>query len=234
MEKGFFRHLSGTIAWLSLLFGLVGSFPAADRSRCLQTGNPSWWEVRLVVGARGKYTIRGGEAPVEGEFVCRARWEGRLQPDDDDFLLLHLKTEILEWRLRETSGPAGRESVLEEPPGRRPSLRVFYVLKEGREVEFFFELGGILIPVHISALAVALELPRSSGRADGLPDCGYGEFVCRGSSRVAIPEADLLERNPERSFSWEWQRENRYVVGGRVFDVTQRHAAEAAVTLVAH
>ena len=233
MEKGFFWRLSVLVAWAFLLVGLAGSFPAADRSRCLQAGDPSWWEVRLVVGARGKYTIKGGETPIEGEFICRARWEGWLQPDDADFLLLQHKTEILEWRVQETSGPAGHETVLDDPLGREPALRMNYVLRDGREIEFFFEFGGIPIPLHVSALAVALELPRSSGRAAGLPGCGYGEFVCRGSSRVAIPEADLLKRNPERFFSWEWQREERYVEGGRVYDVTQRHAAEAVIALVA-
>ncbi|MCK7541409.1 MAG: hypothetical protein MZV63_66250 [Marinilabiliales bacterium] len=45
---------------------------------------------------------------VVGDYSYRARWEGRLEPDGDDFLLVHLKTEVLEWRLGEKAGPPGR------------------------------------------------------------------------------------------------------------------------------
>ncbi len=197
------------------------------------SGGRAWWEVRVLVTAEGDYSVRGGRAPVRGEYAWRACWEGRLEPDGDDFLLIHLKTEVLDWRLRETSGPAGRESVLEAPAARAPDLRLSYVLKDDGEIEFVFETGGFPVPLHESALAVELELPRSPGRPAGPPGQGYGDFVRRGSSRVVIPESDLLERAAERSFSWEWQRGKRHLRQGRAFFVTQGHAVETVVSLVA-
>lgn len=235
MEKGFLRGLPAAFAAAFLLAGLaVCLHPAGAFSGVSPSGDSAWWEVRLLVTAEGEYAVRGGRAPVRGKYTCRARWEGRLEPDGDDFLLIHLKTEVLDWRLRETSDPAGRESVLEAPAAPAPDLRMSYVLKDGREIEFVFEIGGVPIPLHESGLAVDLELPRSSGRKAGLPGQGYGDFVCRGSSRVVIPESDLLERAPERRFSWDWRREKRYVRQGRAFFVTQGHTAETAVSLIAH
>lgn len=234
MEKGFLRRLPAVCAAAVLLAGLAVSVPRDGACPgAWPVGDSAWWEVRLLVTAEGEYAVRGGEAPVRGEYTCRARWEGRLEPDGDDFLLIHLKTEVLEWRLRETSGVAGGEIVLEAPAEPAPDLRMSYVLKDGREIEFIFEIGGIPIPLRGSPLAVDLELPRSSGRTAGLPGRGYGDFVCRGSSRVVIPESDLLERAPERRFSWDWRREARYVRKGRAFFVTQGHSAETAVKLVA-
>ncbi|MGZ5469573.1 MAG: hypothetical protein ACXWG5_10500 [Candidatus Aminicenantales bacterium] len=234
MEKGFLRRLSEPLVGAFLLACLSGTpaGPAGPPGAVLATGS-SLWEVHLTVEAKGDYRIGGAGAPIAGEYACRLRWEGRLEPDEDDFLLVHLKTEVLEWRLRETAGSAGRETTLEAPAAPTPFLRMNYVLKDGREVEFFFELGGISIPLHPLPHALALELPRSSGRTPGGPGQAYGNFVCRGSSRVAIPEADLTRRKPERHFSWEWRKERQYVRDGRVLTVVQSHAAEAVVTLTA-
>jgi len=233
MEQGFFRRLPAGLAGTLLLAGLglalAGPGGTLDKA---PAGNAAWWEVRLVIAAKGRYIVRGGRTPLTGEYTCRIRWDGRLEPDDDDFLLVHLRTEILEWHLRETAGPAGRENVVES--AAKPSLRMEYVLKDGHEVEFAFGLGGIPIPLHVSPLAVVLELPRSSGREAGLPGHGYGDFVCRGSSRVVLPETDFLAPARERLFSWDWRREKQYVKEGRVFVVTQDHSAEAAVALTAH
>jgi hypothetical protein len=228
MEKGFFRHLSRPLAGAALAACLFSS-------SALTAKHPApWWEVLLEITAKGRYAVSGGEAPVTGDYVCRVLWEGRLEPDDEDFLLVHLRTEVLEWRLRERSGPAGRESVLEAPSAPGPTMRMNYVLKDEREVEFVFDLGGVSIPLHASPLAVALELPRSSGRTSGGRGKAYGDFVGSGSSRIVIPESDLEQRNPERHFSWDWRRERQYVRNGRILTVAQSHAAEAVVTVTAH
>jgi hypothetical protein len=109
-----------------------------------------------------------------------------------------------------------------------------YILKDGREVEFIFGLEGVPVPLHPSPLSIGLELPRSSGRTAGPPGQAYGDFVCRGSSRVAVPESDLLGTAPERRFSWDWRRERRYFKEGRTYVVTQSHAVEAVVALSVH
>lgn len=232
MERGSRRPFSKPLVG-TLLLACLSSAPAVPSGPAgeVQAGASPRWEVGLVVAAKGEYAVWGAGAPIAGEYAFRVRWEGRLEPDGDDFLLVHLKSEVLEWRLRETVGPDGRESVIEAPAAPKPDLRMNYVLKDGREVEFVFEIGGISVPLHASPLIVPLELPRSSSRSPGGPGQGYGNFVCRGSSRVVIPETDLQHRSPERAFSWDWRREKRYEKGGRVFFVAQSHAAEAVVSL---
>ncbi|HOW85802.1 MAG TPA: hypothetical protein P5119_01415 [Candidatus Aminicenantes bacterium] len=216
MEKGSLKRPAVLLAAAWLLAG-----PA---------GGAVWWEVRLDVSVEGAYTVRGGGAALAGNFSCRSRWEGRLEQDGDDFLLVHLKTEVLEWRLRERSGPAGSDNVLEAPAGVQPDLAVNYVLKDGREVEFVFDLDGVTIPLHASPISLPLELPRVPGRAPGQD---YGDFVRRGTSRVAIPETDLLGRSPERRFSWSWRREKRLMKGPAVLDAIQSHTAEVRVSVTA-
>lgn len=232
MDKGFLARWAPAVAAAGLLAGLAaGPAPAASPSR--DGAGPAWWDVRLEISADGSYAVRGG-AKMAGDFSCRARWEGRLEQDGDDFLLIHLKTEILEWRLRERSGPAGNESLLEAPEGVRPDLRMNYVLKDAREVEFVFELEGVTVPLHASPLAVPLELPRTSGRAAGPPGQSYGDLVRRGSSRVALPEEDLARRSRVRRFSWDWARERTVLKDGRAYLVTQSHRAAVVVAVASH
>ena len=216
MKKGFLKRSAALLAAAWLLAGTAGG--------------AVWWEVRLDVSVEGAYTVRGGGATLAGTYSCRSRWEGRLEQDGDDFLLVHIKTEVLEWRLRERSGPAGSDSVLEAPAGVRPDLLVNYVLKDGRKVEFVFDLKGVTIPLHASPISLPLELPRVPGCAPGQDYC---DFVLHGSSRVAIPETDLLGRSPERRFSWSWRRERRLTKGQAVLDAAQSHTAEVRVSVTA-
>ncbi|MBN2266292.1 MAG: hypothetical protein JW775_10815 [Candidatus Aminicenantes bacterium] len=231
MAKGFSRGSRGGVAGALLLAGLAWASCNAVAARAARPEGAGWWEVRLTIEAEGEYTINGGRAPLAGEFVCRASWTGRLEPDGEDFILIRLGTEVLEWRLREK---AGRGGVLEAPSAAEPDLRLNYVLNDGREIEFFFELGRVSIPLHASPVPMALDLPRSSGRAAGRPGQAYGDFVRRGSSRVAIPETDLLQGSAERSFSWDWRRERRFDRGGRIFLAAQGHSAKVTVAVTAH
>jgi hypothetical protein len=217
------RRRARLLAGAFLLLALPLS-PAGSGGR---QGASPWWEVRLSVETRGTYAVLGDGPPVKGEYALRARWEGRLEPDAGDFLLVHIRTEVLEWRLREASGPSGREAVREAPASPRPELRLIYVLKDGHDVEFAFELGGFEVPLRPSSVSVPLGLPRSVGRA-------YGDLVCRGSNRIVVPDADLADKARERRFSWEWRSEEQVIRKGRIYVVEQSHTAAAAVALASH
>jgi hypothetical protein len=229
MRKGSCRRLSAPLAGVLLVLGLPAAFPLTRPS-----SGPAWWEVRLTVAVKGEYSLEDGNEPITGEYACRARWEGRLEPEGDDFLLVHLKTEILDWSLKEKAGPRGRENVLETPDGPRPLLHLNYVLKDGQKIEFDFDLQGVPIPLHASPLELFLELPNSTGPGEAFPERGYGDFVHRGSNRIVVQAADLERRTRQRKFSWEWRHERRLVVGYRDVMFTQSHAAESLVSLVAH
>lgn len=194
-----------------------------------------WWDVSLVVSVKGEYAINGLPSPSSGSYTYRALWTGRLELDsDEDLLLVHLGTEVLEWSLREKSQKDGRESVLEAVSGSKPALRLEYLIKDGADVEFVFMIGDLKVPLHAPELAVALDLPRSPSRQPGPPGRGYGDFVRGGSCRVAIPQEDLDVQGPERRFSWKWSRDGDIVRAGRPVKVTHRHSAEAVVRVAVH
>lgn len=230
MEKGFARRAIGPLAGILLALAL-----AAALSFSRPSPGPSWWEVSLSVTVKGGYVIEGAGALLRGEFTCRARWAGTLELDGNDFLLYHLKTEVLEWRLAEKSGlPKGESLLLAQETSETPRLRLNYILREGSDLRFDYEFREVSVPLHASPVKANLEFPRSSGHAALSPGSGYGSCVSRGSNRVVIPGSDLERRAAERTFSWEWQREKRIAGDSGTFLVTQHHTAEAVVVLIAH
>ena len=230
MNNGFTRRALGPLAGILLVLAL-----AAVLSFSRPSPGPSWWEVSLSVTVKGGYVIEGGDGPLRGEFTCRARWAGTLELDGNDFLLYHIKTEVLEWRLAEKAGqPEGESLLLAQETSEAPRLRLNYVLREGSDLWLDYEFVEVAIPLHASPVKANLEFPRSSGHVVLSPGSGYESRVSRGSNRIVIPGSDFERRSAERTFSWEWQLEKRIVGCSGTFLLTQRHTAEAVVALVAH
>lgn len=229
-SKSFGRRLARTLAGSALVLGLAGaSAPARPSAR------PSWWEVKLTVTVSGGYALKGAGAPLSGEFVCRARWEGSMESDAEDFLLYHFRTEILDWRLTERSARPGGETVLgEKDGGERPNLRLNYVLKDGKRLDLDFGFIGVPVPLHPFPVKVGLEFPVSEVRPALLEGSGYANFIVRGSNRIVLPASDLLSPSAERKFAWEWRRERRLAAGTGSALLDEYHKAEAVVSLVAH
>lgn len=188
-----------------------------------------WWEIRLSVAVQGTYSLRGEGAPLSGEYSGRLLWEGRLEPDGYDFILVRLRSEVLEWSHREKAVEDGAESVLEAPETARPALRLNYVLREHGEVTFDFEIEGTSAPLHGRPIEVPLEMPRSA-RPPGITP-GYRDYVLSGSNRIVLPASDLKRRRPQRTFAWTWRRVDSLGKGPRAFVAIQGHSAEAVVAL---
>lgn len=243
MAKGSARLFLPVLAGLLAVLGGGKASPPPGPASGPSPG-PAWWEVRLLVTVRGEYkSWEAGGGPkrpaVAGDYSYRARWEGRLEPDGDDFLLVHIKTEVLEWRLGEKAGPPGHETRLEAPPASAPELRLDYVLRDGRSLEFSVGLDGCIgLPLHGHPGKVSLLLPRSASRPDSLAGGDrYDEFLTAGSNSIVLPETDLARRRPVRSFAWKWERG----VQGPAFrpgladgaGFSDAHSVEAVVTLAA-
>jgi len=228
--KSFGRRLARTLAGMALVLGLpAASSPARPSAR------PSWWEIKLTVTVAGGYSFKGAGAPISGEFACRARWEGSLEVDGEDFLLYHFRTEVLEWRLTETSGrPAGVTVLGEKDAVEKPNLRLNYVLKDGKSIDVDFGLIGVPVPLHPFPVKVGLEFPASEVRPALLEGPDYADLIVRGSNRIVLPASDLLSPSAERKFAWEWRRERRLAAGTGSALLDERHKAEVVVSLVAH
>jgi hypothetical protein len=209
-------------------FGLL--FAASDPGT---SGPPSWWEIRLHLTAKGQYTVKELETTYSGEFLYRAQWQGTMERDGADFLLYYTTMEPQAWELREKASPPGAARVMTEKETReKPRLRVNYVLRKGADILFDFEVAGFPIPLNPSADKFDLVFPRSRERAAA--EDTYGRFVVKGKNLVSVDEQDLGKRPLERSFSWEWKRQEWILREKEVILVAGSHKASVTVTLIPH
>ncbi len=193
----------------------------------------TWWEVRLELTVRGGYAVRGPAQSCSGEFECRARWEGTLQRDGDDFLLFHARADVPSWRIRETPDPPDAGEVLTEfdAPGK-PRLRLNYVIRQDDEVRFSFVLEGIDVPLRDSQGKFPLVMPRSKDPSAGEEE--YGKCISDGDNLIAVDDKGLEQKSLEKSFSWDWTRRRWTAREAGAVLVTGSHRADVTVTFLRH
>jgi hypothetical protein len=222
------RASSLTLRAVLAFVGLV----AAASPRGLGAASP-WWEVRFLLTVRGDYAVKGLATSSVGEFAYRACWEGTMEPDGPDFLLYHTKTEVLDWEIREkTTRPDGTRVLTEKDVADRPRLRLNYILRLGRELRFLFEAQGVAIPLESSPEKFDLVFPCSTEFGD--MGAVYDASISKGKNLIAVG-ADALEKPIlEKSFSWEWKRNQWTAREGGAVLVAGFHKATVVVTLVRH
>jgi hypothetical protein len=194
---------------------------------------PPWWEVHFALTVRGEYTVKGREMASAGEFSYRVRWEGTAESDGLDFLLYHVKTDIQEWVIRERDTlPNATRIVTEKDTPEKPRLHVNYILREDGDLRFDFDLEGILIPLGASLEKFDLVLPCSKEHVR--EGTAYNEFIIKGSNNIAVGADGLDKETQEKSFSWEWRRQ-QWIAGeaGTAF-VSRFHRAGVVATLIRH
>ena len=156
-----------------------------------------------------------------------------MEPDGDDFLLVHIRSEALEWSLREQAGQGEAESVLDAPETSRPRLRLNYVLREGAEVALDFELEGPSFPLHARSMKLPLEMPRSA--RPGRDHAGLRRFRPERLEPDRPPGVGpRAPDGPSGPSPGTWRRVERLDKGSRTFVAIQGHSAEAVVALVRH
>jgi hypothetical protein len=191
---------------------------------------PTSWKVEITLEARGKYQLGAPEREYRGSYAFAFRWNGTLERDDQDFLLVHNGCELVRWEIEE-SATAGNSLVILKTPEitEKPELKVNYILKEKGVLLFNFLVMGFDVPRNPSAEHFYLILPASaenSGRFEGIH---YNPCVKTGSNQIAIEETPVLHGPLEKSFSWTWEHQGW--VQGLEHTVFQANGHEARVKI---
>jgi len=230
MGKGFSRLSGAAVAVAGVLAGfLLASGPRLSQEPRI------WWDVSLTLTVKGDYTVKDAGSSFKGDFSYAASWAGTMERDGEDYLLYHLETSTLGWEARETGQPAKGSPVLtEKEAGVRPLLKLNYILRQGKNLEFDFVVESIPIPLAPSAGKYQLFLPCSREHVRDRSHLLYNEFVSGGSNGVAIPEDALAERLLEKTYSWQWKRQGWVLQEEEPVFVSSRHRAEVTVCLVPH
>ncbi len=211
--------------------GLSGLVLASFLVRPAFPPKPPWWELRFLLEGRGEYAVTTGGVERNGRYTFTAAWEGVMEKDGPDFLLVRLKSEIRDWQIHETP-PEPDASIMISDKSPHPSLDLYYVLGEGDVVRLDFEMAGISVPLGEGGPKCALAFPCSGERAAALG--GYNESIIEGTNRIAIPRRELERSATEKRFSWKWKRRRWVSAEGGPVLLDDRHHAQAVVSLVYH
>jgi hypothetical protein len=198
------KRRAGAFILRAAAFGLAALVPlvspAADQNA------PKWWDIKVCVIAKGRYSLTEGRSTYAGEYLLRGTWLGSMEKDQDDYRLFHARQETLEWKFLEKADSGGLTKTLTEkdcPAG--PSFRINYVLKEDRLIRFFIVVENFPVPKNGPAGGFELILPQSKSDLPGPGALSYDDNISKGSNDVALEEKAVQSGPAERVFRWEWK-----------------------------
>jgi hypothetical protein len=229
MGKGFVRSAgpagAAVVIFSCALVALATRLPFDPRP---------WWDVGLELEVRGTYELKNSEAARTGDFIYRAMWVGTMERDGEDFLLYQVGTTTHAWEAQEKTHRGKDVSVVtEKETASRPVIKLNYILRNGKHLDFDIVVEAIPIPLAPSKEKFSLSLPCST---EHVRDRGllYNEFITSGSNTIRVPAGALAENSFEKRFRWEWTRQG-WILGERepTF-VSSRHRAEVTVMFVSY
>jgi hypothetical protein len=211
-----------------VVLGFVAAVPPLGPS-----GKPPWWGMRLALTVRGTYVVKDAESAFTGDFTFKTLWEGTMERDGEDFLVYHAKTDVQEWTIREKATLPGSSRVLtEKDVSEGPKLQMNYILRQGDDVRFDFEVKGFQVPLGPSPEKFELGLP--SSREDSEEGADYAASIAKGTNRIQIAEDGLEKASLEKSFAWDWKRQQWAVRGNGAVQVGGSHKVTVVITIARH
>jgi len=146
-----------------------------------QRKSSCWWVVSLLLTSRGKYIYQRSGASYAGKYAFAILWTGCLERDQDDFILYHECSELLEWKaLEKKRSPGGIETLVSSKHFGKPRFKLNYILTKGDYVHFDFQVNGIEVPRHRSKEKAVVHFPASNKDAVSSGDIDYDLHVYTG------------------------------------------------------
>ena len=213
-------------AFLVLCLALPPS-PAAPSG-----GAVSSWNVIMTLEVRGDYRAEGIGFKVVGAYDFAFRWTGTLEKDDEDYLLVHNRCDLTQWKIEENANVKGTARTLSTAdfPGK-PALNVNYILKLEDGLHVDFAVAGFLVPQTIAAHAFELIFPATHGNIAHFGGLNYDLFVQNGSNKVVIDEKAVLRGSADKAFDWTWKRQGWILSQDLAVLQANAHQAKAKIEI---
>jgi hypothetical protein len=194
-----------------------------------------WWEIKILLESKGKYKYKEPEAVFAGKYAYSILWTGCIERDQQDFILYHEDSTLIQWEPLEKKKFANSEKfrTTNKFVGK-PSFELHYILQSGKNLHFDFLVMGFDIPQQCSAKKTYLHLPASKGNKDNPTDLDYDLYICKGSNNVEISR-DILDQNSvKKEFQWTWQRAKRFGRGECASYLFHSHDVDVEVSVIRH
>lgn len=227
--RGFLCRLKGIILFFSVL--LLGFRPLPTPGQ----PSPFWWEIALELETQGEYRFERPSGKVSGNFIYSVRWLGCMEEEDQDYLLYPIDSELLKWEARETAASPQAQSLLTTDAFKnKPSFRLKYILRKGRELHLDFVVLGITFPQSGAQEGFPLLLPSSEENDQHDAELAYNALVSKGSNRVWLEEAEIYGGPVKKRYSWSWKHQGWQLRQQETVFTAQSHKVEVRLLITPH
>jgi hypothetical protein len=233
------------LAFLSILWLTIS--PAAPMPGSLLSSGPSlkimrekkqrecWWEIKILLESKGKYKFKESKTSFAGKYAYTILWTGCIERDQEDFILYHENSDLVQWEGMEIAYSAdSKKSRTIKKFRDEPSFELHYILRRGKILQFDFLVKGFDIPQQCSAKKTYLHLPASKGNTDNPTNLDYDLYISKGSNNVTISRSILDQSSAKKEFQWTWQREKQFGSGERAFHLFHYHDVDVEVSVIRH
>jgi len=194
-----------------------------------------WWEIKILLESKGKYKYKESETFFAGKYAYTILWTGCIERDQQDFILYHEDSDLIQWEPQEKTYSANSKKSHETKKFTgEPGFELHYILKRGKNLHFDFLVKGFDIPQHCSAKKTYLHLPASKGNSDNPTDLDYDLYISQGSNNVSISRDILDQGSAKKEFQWTWQREKRFGSGEGAPYLFHFHDVDVEVSITRH
>ncbi|MBN1222046.1 MAG: hypothetical protein JXB23_02265 [Candidatus Aminicenantes bacterium] len=209
--------------------------PASSQSIQTEKKAVCWWEVNLLLSSKGKYKYKQPRATYAGKYTYAFLWTGCLEQDQEDFILYHEDSDLLQWEPQEKKEtPTGTKTVSAKDFLGKPCFELNYILTKGENLFFDFMVYGIKVPQFCSKKAVYLHFPASKEKANAPTDIDYDLYVYKGTNQVVIDKIMLLKDCTKKKFHWAWQHQKWFDIEKKDSYLFQAHEVDVEVSIIRH
>lgn len=237
-----------------LIFGFIsiGSFllfnPAGESgtrlSSSVSTSNgpkktakfpPAFWEIKINISSSGDYKIKEGEKSNEGHYSFELLWTGCMEKDQDDYLIYHENSELLEWKAKEKikSSDISLELTEEDFSGK-PSVDFNYIIRKAEDLHFDFLVESFCVPQDDSVHSFYLNLPASKESIKLPAPFDYNAYLTKGSNSIHFDEKVIYSDSFKQSYSWNWKHQKYLIEDEMPILFFNTHKAKVTLTIIPH
>ncbi|MFC2165919.1 hypothetical protein ACFLT2_13105 [Acidobacteriota bacterium] len=194
-----------------------------------------WWEIKILLESKGKYKYKECKTTFAGKYAYTILWTGCIERDQQDFILYHENSDLIQWEGQERIHSAdSKKSQATKKFKGEPGFELHYILRRGKNLHFDFLVKGFDVPQHCSAKKTYLHLPESKGNTDNPTDLDYDLYISKGSNNVEMSRDILNLGSENKEFQWTWQREKSFGSGEGAPYLFHYHDVEVEVSIIRH
>lgn len=221
-----------------LLIGLLtisGFFPEGIFSLASSRADqalPLWWKIKIVLRTEGSYQVKAEESSCSGQYTFTNLWTGLMERDDEDYILYHESSELIEFTAEEVGKRADSVCVISARDFKeKPSFRLNYILSKNEHLHFDFLTYGFSVPQNESEWKFYLNLPASKENTEWFSAVNYDVYVTRGSNAVFLKRSQISRGEVKENFAWEWEYRKWHPFQNRALFFVHQHQVKVEITI---